>query len=45
VQIGSYTVNVIPWGDSVVRASQNVTIGVNPATSAGDSVFVTLAIP
>jgi hypothetical protein len=45
VPIGSYTVNVIPWGDSVVRASQNVTIGVNPATSAGDSVFVTLAIP
>jgi hypothetical protein len=45
VQIGSYTVNVIPPGDSVVRASQDVTIGVNPATSAGDSVFVTLAIP
>ena len=45
VQVGSYTVNVIPWGDSIVRASQDVTIGVNPATSAGDSVFVTLAIP
>lgn len=45
VQVGSYTVNVIPLGDSIVRASQNVTIGVNPATSVGDSVFVTLAIP
>lgn len=45
VQIGQYTINVIPWGDSLVRASQDITIGLNPATSAGDSVYVTLAIP
>jgi hypothetical protein len=45
VQIGAYTVNVIPWGDSVVRASQDVTIGVNATTGVGDSVYVTLNIP
>lgn len=45
VQVGLYTINAIPAGDSVVAASQDVTIGVVAGTAVGDSVFVTLNMP
>jgi hypothetical protein len=45
VQIGDYTLNAIPLGDSVVRASADVSITYTPGAAAGDSIFVTLNIP
>ena len=45
VQIGDYTLHAIPLGDSVVRASTDVSITHTEGAAAGDSIYVTLAIP
>ncbi|HUE86001.1 MAG TPA: hypothetical protein VMO26_07985 [Vicinamibacterales bacterium] len=45
VNVGEYTVKVIPPGDSIVRDSTNITIGVADGATVGDSVFVSLTIP
>jgi hypothetical protein len=45
VQIGDYTLHAIPHGDSVVRASTDVSITHTPGNAAGDSIYVTLALP
>lgn len=45
IQIGAYTVHAVPPGDSVVRATADVVITHTPGAAAGDSLFVTLALP
>lgn len=45
VQVGDYTLHAIPLGDSLVRASADVSISLAAGATAGDSIFVTLNIP